>query len=251
MVAKERAKARAKANAKATTKSKKGLILVFDLDNTLVMNHFISPEDTGSLLQDIESLWQIYDMNIFKSLNIECAQVLFEAMEARKTGVVDSIFLITNNSDTIFINTVIEVLKVVFGADKVFDAVLARNGLLSTDGEVVAASGRSARSENPPKRMEDVRFLLTHIGRGTEATSPSSQLNKHVFFLDDFAGHQICKEIPKENFIHIIPNPKGLFDMSFFHPQDSTNYEYLKERLAQKSAVQRYTRKHKQARKSN
>jgi hypothetical protein len=240
-----------KAKVKTKPKEQKGLILVFDLDNTLVMNHFLSPEDTGSLLQDIESLWQTYDINIFKSLNIECAQVLFEAMEAKKTGIVDSIFLITNNSDTIFINSVIDVLKVVFGTDKVFDAVLARNGLLSDDGEVVEASGRSARSQNPPKRMKDVRFLLTHIGKAVSA-SPSSQLNRRVFFLDDFAGHQICKEIPKENFIHIIPNPKGLFDLSFFHPQDSTNYEYVKERLAQKGAdvsTVRRTRKHKHKRK--
>jgi hypothetical protein len=70
-------------------------------------------------------------------------------------------------------------------------------------------------SDNPPKRLEDVAYMLKMLGMTT------ASLRNRVFFLDDIPDHQIRWEIPGHHYIQITPR--------FYNntEEDKTNYRPL------------------------
>ena len=160
-----------------------GLVLVWDMDATLVGN-YIDPEGPEELI-----------------FNERALAILKRATEARKTGKVAAIFLLTNNSDENFIRLVKFQLSQRLGVPLVFNYAMQRY--------------HPARplSQDPPKRLQDVEYMMREIRK------PTDNLAERVFFFDDRADHVIRSEIPADQYIQITP-PYGpnIKDQTNFKP---------------------------------
>jgi len=146
----------------------RNIILVFDMDQTIIGN------------------WDINNLDI----NPRILEILKYANNARTKGIVLAIFLLTNNSDTEFINNVVDILNTLVDSEKLFDYILARGG----------NNKRNGNTEDPTKSLDDVRYMLKECGIIFNGDLPSS-----VFFFDDRNDHNFADEIPTENYIHITP----------------------------------------------
>ena len=159
-----------------------GLVLVWDMDSTIVGNYFN--------VQSNEEL-------IF---NERAVAILKLAVEARKTGKVTAIFLLTNNSDEEFIKMMRTRLALKLGVPRVFDYAMQRY------------HPARPHSEDPPKRLQDVAFMMSAIKKST------ANLENRVFFFDDRGDHEIRAEIPSSHYIQISPPYKP-------NIKDSTNFK--------------------------
>lgn len=163
-----------------------GLVLVWDMDNTLVGNYFDVTNESTS-----ESLL----------FNRKALAILKQAVAAKKRGVVDAIFMLTNNADKNFINYVQGRINDRLGERSVFDYTMDRT--------------HTARpqSDNPPKRLEDVEYMMRALNKSTY------NLKNRVFFFDDIPDHEIFSEIPADHYIHIFPRFElGVIDRTNFKP---------------------------------
>lgn len=159
-----------------------GLVLVWDMDSTIVGNYF-------NVRSNEELIFNERAVNIMK-----------QAVEARKTGKVAAIFLLTNNSDDEFIKLMRTRLALKLGVPRVFDFAMQRY------------HPSRPYSEDPPKRLQDVAFMMNAIKK------PTTNLENRVFFFDDRGDHEIRKEIPPTHYIQISPPYKP-------NIKDSTNFK--------------------------
>uniref|UniRef100_A0A6C0BJK8 FCP1 homology domain-containing protein n=1 Tax=viral metagenome TaxID=1070528 RepID=A0A6C0BJK8_9ZZZZ len=146
-----------------------GLILVWDMDNTL----------SGE-----------YSNNI--TLNPNALHILQKAYNAKRSGTVSAIFLLTNNSDLQYIEKVrIELLKRLGlpegPSPAPFNYIMPRQHT------------NRPQSFDPPKRLQDVEFMMRQVKKGV------GNLAERVFFFDDIPTHVLRKEIPADNYIQINP----------------------------------------------
>jgi hypothetical protein len=146
-----------------------GIVLVWDLDNT------ISGEYSDRI-----------------TLNPNALRILQKAIDAKRTGTVSAIFLLTNNSDIIYIDKVrIELLKRLGLADAPspapFNYIMPRQ------------HANRPQSFDPPKRLEDVEFMMRQVKKGV------ANLADRVFFFDDIPTHVLRNEIPQDHYIQIYP----------------------------------------------
>lgn len=153
----------------SNTNAQKGLVLVWDMDSTLVGN-YIDPKSNVEIL-----------------FNERALAILKMAIEARKIGKVSAIFLLTNNSDLEFIGAVLQRLAVKLATPKVFDYVMDRY------------HSRRPLMMDPPKRLLDVEFMMDWIQK------PKTNLANRVYFFDDRRDHIIRSEIPSDHYITITP----------------------------------------------
>ena len=170
-----------------------GLILVFDMDQTIIGNHVTS-----------EKL----------DFNPKVLAILRRAMELRP-GKVKAIFLLTNNGFDSDINLFhIKLLHEIFPQNRnrpssVFDGIMTANTL-----------GRL--KEYLPKRLEDVEFLMK------ERFGPDVKLKDladRVYFFDDLVPeHLIKNELPEGHYIRIDPP----FELGV---KDRTNYKPIYDAL--------------------
>jgi hypothetical protein len=149
--------------------SRDGLVLVWDMDSTLVGN-YVDPEGPEPI-----------------KFNERAVAILRLAVEARKRGKVTAIFLLTNNSDEKFIKAVKFLLSQKVDSPKVFDYTMQRY--------------HPARplSADPPKRLQDVEYMLKQI------KLPTDNLSQRLYFFDDRPDHLIRNEIPEDHYIQITP----------------------------------------------
>jgi hypothetical protein len=142
-----------------------GLILVWDMDQTLL----------GNNIADI---------------NVHALRIIKQAVT--KKSKVTAIFLLTNNSDIPFINRVTEQvtnqldLPAELGIENVFDGVMTALDPSRTGGL---------------KRLEDVMELMARKGL---PFTPET-LGNRVYFFDDLPSHIIREQIPADHYIQIIP----------------------------------------------
>jgi hypothetical protein len=167
-----------------------GLVLVWDMDNTL----------SGEYSDTI-------------TLNPNALRIFSKAIDAKKSGTVSAIFLLTNNSDLYYI-------------DKVRIELLDRLGLPITEPSPAPFNYIMARqhtnrppSMNPPKRLEDIEFMMNQVNKGTKG------LAERVFFFDDIPTHVLRNEIPPEQYIQIYPP-------FIAGTPDSTDYSLIERRLS-------------------
>jgi hypothetical protein len=175
----------------------KGLILVFDLDNTIVGEY----SDQSKF--DSEEI----------VLNERIVELLRKAVDARNKNIVSAILLLTNNADEIFIKVVELTISMRLKKNyhfTIFDEGMSRNHPF-----------RSPPKENPPKSLREVEYMVRKAKLDTE------NLANRVIFIDDIATHQIAQEIPKEHYIHVNPPfVKG--------GVDTTDYTFLEQLLEPK-----------------
>ena len=170
-----------------------GLVLVWDMDNTLVGNYYdVLDRSSREVLH----------------FNRNAVAVLDQAIQAKARGTVDAIFMLTNNADKDFIEYVHNRLKTKLDIPFVFDYIMDRTH-----------EARPPPSDDPPKRLEDVEFMMKAVGKS------SYNLANRVFFFDDIPDHEILAEIPAAHYIHIFPR---------FEPfvQDQTDFKPLLDAIS-------------------
>lgn len=159
-----------------------GLVLVFDLDQTIIDSNGLSLSKN----QGKENIWN----RIGSHLNTKIInEVLKPALELRVERKVDAIFLLSNNSGKEYVVNVIHYLALILGVDEPFDYVMIRQ------------HSSRPQSDNPPKRLEDVKFMMDN----TVIPIPYSDdtLANRVYFFDDNTSHEIRKEIEPDHYIEI------------------------------------------------
>ena len=173
-----------------------GLVLVWDMDNTLVGNYY-----------------DVLDRSLHEVLhfNRNAVAVLDQAIKAKARGTVEAIFMLTNNSDKDFIEYVHERLKIKLDVPFVFDYIMDRTH-----------EARPPPADDPPKRLEDVEFMMKALGKSTY------NLANRVFFFDDIPDHEILTEIPPAHYIHIFPR----FEALSFQAEDQTDYKPLLDAIS-------------------
>jgi hypothetical protein len=179
-------------------KIKSGFVLAFDLDNTLIdtttevmnsadrlMANIDNPEVFDQLKQ--ETYRQIDPLVNNKLVN----EVLNPATSLRGTKV-DAILMLTNNSSTNYAAMISMYFYDLFlsqgNAEGIFEQI--RTGPKGDprvpkvnhyfDYVMVRDHPFRPKSPNPPKRFEDVKFMVDAIGKSTD------NLIKRIFFFDDY-----------------------------------------------------------------
>jgi hypothetical protein len=181
-----------------------GLVLVWDMDNTLVGNYFdVATKSEKDILH----------------LNRKAVAVLQQALEARTRGNVDAIFMLTNNADKQFIEYVHDRLKTRLDVPVVFDYIMDRTH-----------ESRSP-SDDPPKRLKDVEYMMEAVGLSTY------NLANRVFFFDDIPDHKILAEIPPAHYIHIFPRFEPF-------TEDQTDFKPLLDAISARGGGRRRKQKH-------
>jgi hypothetical protein len=201
-----------------------GLVLVFDLDQTILDSSDPKFFD-GSLRPD-----EIREL-IKKNLNMNIVNLLIRSSKLRPSGKVSAICLLTNNSSINFVQLVDSVLKDLTGSvgsygkkavedgfeagEYFFDAVMTRNH----------SARPSTAAGSPPKRLEDINKMLEPFD-----LSFGSATMDDLFFFDDLPNHQIMqtyREVGefRENYIQIKP-PYTKYRI------DTTNYTPVLRALA-------------------
>jgi hypothetical protein len=183
-----------------------GLVLVWDMDNTLVGNYYdVLDRSSREVLH----------------FNRNAVSILDQAVKAKARGTVDAIFMLTNNADKDFIEYVHNRLKTKLDIPLVFDYIMDRTH-----------EARPPPSDDPPKRLEDVEFMMKAVGKSTY------NLANRVFFFDDIPDHEILAEIPPAHYIHISPR---------FEPfvQDQTDFKPLLDAISARGGYRKRPRTRK------
>lgn len=177
-----------------------GLILAFDLDQTLIDSDGTFEELDADERKPVaeQRVWDI----IHERLNMTLiTKVLVPAVTLRDSGTgIDGIFLLTNNSSreyvaniTLYLMNLLNskgrfntIQKTPYGnsdfpeASNVFDYVMVRQ------------HGSRNRSTNPPKTLKDIAYMATALGIPYR---DNADLARRTFFFDDNTSHKIRQEL--------------------------------------------------------
>lgn len=153
-----------------------GLVLVWDMDQTLIGNYF-SMETVP--LPELD-------------FNQRALEILRLADKAKETGKVAAILLLTNNTDKEFISHVMSQIGIKF--DSILDGT---RGIPGLDGQV-------------PKSLEDVEKMIVALKLSTE------NLRDRTFFFDDISYHHMREDIDPSHYIVMTPPYKNGNDRTDF-----------------------------------
>jgi hypothetical protein len=204
-----------------------GPILVFDMDETLISSVAeLIPESTHKPEHFvIESI----------SVNMKLVSILYRAIELRKKGKVRAVFLLTNNNNIsseyknetrnfvdIGCDEILQAYNAISSACKKkyhVDAKELFDYILTGDTPTRARLPPSKKDgyEKPVKSMDDVKEMMSRCNMGTK--------NMEVYFFDDDTTHMLKDQIPRGNYIHIVP-PYG-------EAKDKTDYSKIESRLTE------------------
>ena len=160
-----------------------GWILVFDMDQTI----------TGDYFNVLKEPKREIDINPM------CLDILREAVKGKQTGETSAIFLLTNNSDRLYIkkmhNTLKEKLDI---KSDIFDYIMDANHRM-----------RNSLSRHPnhkEKSIQDIQWMCTMTNT---LGSYRQNLLERVIFFDDQDQHTLVNQLRKagfhNNFVHINP----------------------------------------------
>jgi len=210
-----------------------GLVLVFDMDQTIL-------DSSDPYLFKIPNGPEEYTVlkeRIRQGLNWNIINIIKRAVKLRPSGKVTAICLLTNNSSTILVSAVDEVLYDETGSkgkyksykgnandrtmpDKpyFFDSIMMRQH----------SSRPKTIDNNPPKRYIDIMNMLKFIGMKDVGIDTM----KDVYFFDDIGTHNLRAEFNfmsegkyKDHYIQITPPYNKLL-------QDRTDYNPILHSLA-------------------
>jgi hypothetical protein len=181
-----------------------GLILVFDLDQTLVdstdlMDVVLAEAEKPS--PDERVIYNLIEPKLNKNL---MRNVLTQAMVLRSRGMmIDAIFLLTNNSSREYVARVSAVLYQFFSLPEFlgkFQSV--RSSLVGNsrfpdvatifDYIMVRQHAARPRLVDPPKNLGDVKVMMGAIGM---PLTDDATLARRVFFFDDNVSHVLSREL--------------------------------------------------------
>jgi len=198
---------------------------VFDLDQTLI--------DSTNVLKEKENDWVTIEDFIKRNINMTIVEnILRPAVTLRKTGKVAAIILLTNNSLTIYADSINNYIAKHLGILEitVFDYIMMRQDPM-----------RKQPSINPPKGLKDVKNILLKLNK------PDDDLARRTIMFDDCDRHLMKKELSKagypRNYIQII-GPEEM-EINFYEninmgflagKNDLTDYSFILELFRDASA---------------
>ncbi len=159
---------------------REGWVLVFDMDQTITGNYF----DVQTEKQDLV-------------LNPKIVDILKMAIQDKQTGMVSAIFLLTNNTDTDFIEHMEKELERAVGKGRIFDYKMDANHPMRTHIPEFA-NIRNGKQ----KSLADVEYMLKKVQKTTK------NLIHRLLFFDD-QEHLLSLQLKvagkPEHFVHVDP----------------------------------------------
>jgi hypothetical protein len=224
-----------------------GIILVFDLDHTLIDSSYVGfPITVEGAVRRLDTYKGMVNQTLIE-------KIMFPAAILRESYKVSAILMLTNNSSSDYVAGVcryiyrdikyrfkkagIPISTITKG--KYDETEARRTHRLPKKGQDVTelddnnyffdfimtrlSDDRSGNPENPDKRLEDVAIMLRKLGKSTQ------NLDSRVFMFDDIADHVISKELnPPSNYIRIksrdattgagVPFRMGLEEITDYSP---------------------------------
>ena len=224
-----------------------GLVLVFDLDQTLIDTN----NDWSGIMDSLqdESLTNVQfkeriNTKIVPLLNMTLIEkILRPASVLRRTGQVAAIFMLSNNTRIEFAaNVSYAIQELLKSVSKYHDSKRGRHSYFF---DYIMLRNHASRdgSANPPKSITDVETMLQKIGL------PIRDLEERTYFFDDRSDHDIRYDFKrgglndKDHYIHILPGNGELEGDSIKHPgfskgfPDPTDYSPVERVLAEVAPV--------------
>jgi len=213
--------------------SQRGLVLVWDLDATLVADSLFRkwhaghnkplyenrrPDTITMRHQNLTQMARDY-------INQAAVQVIRLAQRKKREdpGKVDAVVLLTNNGDPTYVKSITDSIHGMIGEEP-FDLIWDNNNGKRVPQERFTASGK--KQPVARKALEDVRAMLEELKRNTD------DLEHRVYFFDDQDYHDLAQELTAAyapnpgTFVKIDPPFTGnRFDYSevFWHIMDVLN----------------------------
>jgi len=191
----------------------KGIVLVWDLDKTLVANYFNIKSSEEPIL------------------NTNALDIIYKA---NQSGKVSAILLLTNNEDQRFVSLIHMALIEEYNAryePKVrylFDLIWTAE----KSGDTYVYPRTNDRSGWAGKSLNDVEAMLMDL------ELPIDNLASRVYFFDDLPNHVLAGEIPKDHYIVITPP----FDTVL---EDATDYSSILDALSSMNGGRMTRRRYK------
>jgi hypothetical protein len=190
--------------AAAAAREDKGLILVFDLDQTIIdssnIHDLLAVEEAKP--EANSKAWDV----LASQLNPELIHaVLAPAVALRDAGHVDAIFMLTNNADRGYVANVCYLLGSMLKSEGKFEFIRNSNEgnrnfphvVNVFDYVMVRQHPWRQASSNPPKSLDDVKFMMEalHI-----TYTDDGDLARRTFFFDDNVGHVLAQELNDQGY---------------------------------------------------
>jgi len=224
----------------------KGIILGFDLDQTLIDSHGLTLAD----LESYEKASKFIDAHINNNI---LERVLRRALYYRRQGQIDAIFLLTNNSDREYVTYVCRYISDRLSGVGLFGQIRSQPkgnsnipNLGMTSGyffDYIMVRQHSSRggSEDPTKSLKDIKYMIDAVNdyKLVKNLKPITILSdkflaSRTYFFDDRLHHNIRDEFNEfgypENYIQIkgpynYPPPNEDVNKGFIYAnEDLTDY---------------------------
>ena len=195
-----------------------GLVLVFDMDQTLI--------DTSVARANNSNTCDVINKRLLE-------KILIPATILRSQGKVAAILLLSNNPSMSYVKamerclvSIIQKRVGIHGIDlggKLFDTMMIASLPDYPGRKTIVSRGKIY----VVKVLQDVQNMMLEIGFKPDTLR---NLNERTFFFDDVISHEIRKEIPIEQYIHIVSRA-GQGTGFTVAEGDGTNYSYIEHVL--------------------
>jgi hypothetical protein len=214
-----------------------GLILGFDLDQTLIDSHGLTDAD----LVDYPTAKQFIKTHINNTI---LDTILRPALELRRLGYVNAIVLLTNNNGRDYVSYVCKYIADHLSGAGIFKRIRDTPsgnsemskiaGVNSYFFDYVMVRQHASRSKipDPTKSLADIKYMIDAINeyRSSEGLNliKTNDLQSRTYFFDDREHHIIRDEIG-ENYIQITgpdyyPYPNNKINKGFVQGKADTTY---------------------------
>jgi hypothetical protein len=222
-----------------------GLVLVFDMDQTLI--------DSSTGFKNISDENLITEIKIAMNMDM-INKVLKSAAHQRERGKVDAIVMLTNNSDKIFAAWISMLIAEILNSRSKYEPMYVNPELdvVYTDSkprksldsffDYIMWRGHSSRPdiEDTPKRIQDVKYMMEKLTLSTE------NLEQRTYFFDDRTDHLIGADFDRfglgEHYIVIKSNRPELAEGFSKGAPDIPDYTPILKALVKRGGA-RKTRK--------
>jgi hypothetical protein len=210
-----------------------GLILVFDMDQTILDSsdpYLFNRPNRPYAYKD-----PLLRLTIRESLNWNVVNIMKRAAALRASGKVSAICMLTNNSSTIMVSAVDDVLREMIGSNGRYKTYPG-NSTADTmpdktyffDSIMMRQHMSRPQVYDPPKRLLDILNMMEYMGikdKGLDSI-------KDIFFFDDIGTHNLRAELNfmangkySNHYIQITPPYSK-------HFQDKTHYDSVLKALS-------------------
>ena len=210
-----------------------GLILVFDMDQTILDSsdpYLFNRPSRPYAYKDPRLRQTIRD-----SLNWNVVNILKRAAALRASGKVSAICMLTNNSSTIMVSAVDDVLREIIGSNGRYKTYSGNSSADTMPDKTYFFDSIMMRQHqsrpqvyDPPKRLLDILNMMEYMGMKDKGLDSI----KDIFFFDDIGTHNLRAELNfmangkySSHYIQITPPYSK-------HFQDKTNYDSVLKALA-------------------